>query len=168
MIIGLILVLGFLVFSSVKPGLTPIEPEEVHYHAGFQVYKDNILQDFSGLEYMHIAPCSEDEHEEPHSPEEEQLERAHLHDNIDDVVHVHRDGASWGDLFTNIKVEVNPDKVYINGKLLEKDFLSYPIGVYDSAVIFVGKNTEIEDKLAGAVTKEHITEAENKSESCGS
>ena len=40
--------------------------EEVHYHAGFQVYIDNKLQDFAKLKYMSIKPCGIEEHEHDH------------------------------------------------------------------------------------------------------
>lgn len=149
----------------VTPTPTP-SPEEIHYHAGFQVYKDNILQDYSDFKYMKVEPCSLDSHEDT-SPEEEQLEKAHLHDGIGDVVHVHRKNAIWADLFTNINVEIDSDVVgYVNGEKVD-DILSYPIKAYDSIVILEGKNTDIDKKLKGAVTKEHIVETEQKSESCG-
>ena len=36
---------------------------DIHYHAGFRVYKDGQLQDFSGPQYMHLEMCSVDEGE---------------------------------------------------------------------------------------------------------
>lgn len=140
--------------------------EPVHFHAGFQVYKDDVLQDYSGLEYMHVKPCGEDEHSGL-SAEEEQIEKAHLHDNNGNVVHVHREGVVWGDLFRNMKVEVNPQEVYVNGRIFEGNFLDYPIKAFDSIVIFEGENTGVEEKLVNAVTKEYIVQAEKKSENCG-
>ena len=139
--------------------------EEIHYHAGFQVYVDDKLQDFSDLAYMQIEPCGEDEHEQ-FSEEHEQIEKAHLHDGVGDVVHVHRNGAVWRDLFTNIEFPLDPNAVvYVNGNLVE-DFLNYPIYPYDSLVILSGESSEINEKLKNAVTREHIEEAEAKSESC--
>lgn len=156
------LLTGFLIFR-----LTREEPE-VHLHAGFQVYVDNQLQDYSTLEYMHIAPCSEEGHEEELTSEKEQEEKAHLHDNVGDVVHVHRAGVVWADLFKNIKVEIDPNaKAFINGQET-RDFLNSPINAYDSLVIFLGENTDLEQKLAHAVTRGQITEAEGASENCGS
>ena len=76
--------------------------EDVHYHAGFRVYIDGQLQNYSDYKYMNFVPCSE--HDEKKSKEEEQIERAHLHDGVGDVVHVHKAGANWGDLFKNIGV----------------------------------------------------------------
>lgn len=141
------------------------KPKSIHYHAGFQIYKDNALLDLSGLEYMNLKPCGE--HDEILSPEEEQIEKAHLHDFTGDVAHVHREGALWSDLFKNIKIEINPAEAYINGQKTE-NILTVPIKAYDSIVIFEGENSDIETKLESRVTIEHIKEAESKSENCGS
>lgn len=157
-VIAVFIGLSALVYFSLKSG------EEVHFHAGFQVYKDNKLQDYSGFEFMHLAPCGKDGHEM--SPDEEQQEKAHLHDNIGDVVHVHREGATWGDLFNNIKVEINPEIVYVNGDEFSGDILTYPIKEYDSVVIFEGENTEIAAKVENRVRKERIEQAESASEGC--
>lgn len=135
---------------------------EVHYHAGFQVYVDNVKQDFSDFKYMKIEPCGTD-----HSEGDEQLEKAHLHDNVGDVVHVHRDGAKWSDLFTNIGYALDQDvKGYLNGQLVPQA-LTMPIIGNGSMVFFVGENTDIPQKVAGRVSQDHIIEVEAMSEKCG-
>lgn len=148
------------------------DPEGVHYHAGFQVYVDNELQDFSDLKYMNTQPCGT--HEEEHAtPEEEQMEKAHLHDNIGDVVHVHRPAAAWRDLFTNMGYEIDDTnlELYVNGDKVEyvqsKNLLDHSITPYESVIFFVGENDDIAGKLAGAVTREHIEQTEQRSENCG-
>lgn len=165
---GVAVVLAIVALAST---ITPetVQPEdEIHYHAGFQVYKDDVLQDFSGLQYMHLESCTEEEHKEEPSAEEEQLEKAHLHDGIGDVIHVHRENVTWKDFFENIKVDINSEaSAYINGKEVE-NFQDSPINTYDSLVIFEGQNTDTNEKLQKAVSKEHIIETESKSESCGS
>jgi hypothetical protein len=141
--------------------------DQVHYHAGFQVYINDQLQDYSGFEHMKIEPCHEGEHPEL-TREEEQLEKAHLHDGIGDVVHVHRSQALWQDLFINADIPIEQNViVYINSKQVD-DFFSREIQPYESVVIFQGENTDIEDKLAKAVTQDHIIEVEGMSENCGS
>ncbi len=157
-----------LVFLFTKSTSNKIEEPRVHYHAGFQVYKDNVLQDYSGLEYMNLKPCSESHDHTKLSPEDLQLEKAHLHDNVGNVVHVHTEGALWGDLFKNISVDISPDTAYVNGKQLNENIMVYPIKPYDSVVIFIGENTQVDEKILGMVTQDQILEAENKSESCGS
>ncbi len=141
--------------------------ESIHYHAGFQVYVDNELQDFADLKYMKQDPCGA-KHEVTASPELEQLEKAHLHDLNGDVVHVHRQSPSWGDLFTNMPYEFPDDTriVYVNGERLEGDILDYELKANDSVVIFVGTNNDIEGRLAEAVTIDRIREVEALSEDC--
>jgi hypothetical protein len=142
-----------------------VETEHVHYHAGFKVYIDGQLQDYSDFKYMNFVACSE--HDEKKSKEEEQIEKAHLHDGVADVVHTHRNGAVWGDLFKNIKVQLPQDKQlrgYINGEEV-KDIMSQPITAYSTAVFLVGENEE--DQSKGVVSLERIKEVEAKSELCG-
>ena len=102
--------------------------EEVHYHAGFLVYVDGVKQDFSDTKYMHVEACDEEGHE---VEEDEQLEKAHLHDGVGDVVHVHRNDATWKDLFTNIRYEFpSAQEVagYVNGVRVE-NILKEPIKI---------------------------------------
>jgi hypothetical protein len=144
-------------------------PDVPHYHAGFQVYVNNELQDFSDLKYMKLSPCG-DKHEITASPEEEQLEKAHLHDLNGDVVHVHRDGATWRDLFVNMEYDIDETNIimYINGRPVDgRDLLHDPITPDESVVFFVGENDDLEDKAAQAVTLDRIREVEGLSEDCG-
>lgn len=124
----------------------------MHYHAGFVVYVDGVKQDYSGYQYMNYTPCSE--HEEKKSPEEEQVEKAHLHEGVGDVVHVHRSGAVWGDLFNNIGVELAE----------QPEILSQKIEPNSSVVITIGNKVDSPEY----VTQERIKEVEAKSELCGS
>lgn len=143
-----------------------LKPKEVHFHAGFQVYVNGKLQDFSDLKYMHIDPCTTKKNT---IPEDEQEEKAHLHDFVGDVVHVHRDNAVWQDLFTNIKYKIDktkPIEGYINGKKTE-GILHKPIHPYDIMLLLIGKHGNINYYLKNSVKKNHILKIEKKSESCG-
>lgn len=136
--------------------------EDVHYHSGFIVYYEGGRVDFTDWRYMHIEPCGE-EHEE--GPEAEQEEKAHLHDEVGDVVHVHRNGAVWRDLFVNIGYEMDEGVVgYVNGQTVE-NILDKPI-VADESVMFVVGSEEGVD-LSEEITTERIREVEAMSESCG-
>lgn len=139
------------------------KPEEVHYHAGFLVYKDGKQVDFSDFKYMHIEACGEEQGEK--TPEEEQLEKAHLHDGVADVVHVHRNGATWGDLFRNINYSIDTPsmKGYINGEPAD-DLLTKEIKPYDSMILVIGEEKSVD--ISKRVDKEHILEVEKKSELC--
>lgn len=149
------------------------ESNDVHIHAGFVVYKDGVKEGFSGLTYMSFKPCSEnEEYEEELTPEEEQLEKAHLHDRVGDVVHIHREDVLWQDLFTNINYSLTDLSVkgYLNGQEAE-NILNRKITAYDSAVFFVSEGIEldlvnIDELLKGVVTKEHIQQIEQNGETC--
>lgn len=156
----LIVIAGGL-FYYFKPHTT--EPS-VHYHAGFQVYVDDKLQNFSDLRYMNVSPCGG-----VFQRENDQLEKAHLHDGVGDVVHVHRSGAVWGDLFKNIGFQMPTSSEfvgYLNGNRQE-NLLNYPILAYDSVVFFEGPIVDMNKKLQARVTDDHIKEVESRSEDCG-
>jgi hypothetical protein len=136
-------------------------PEFIHYHAGFRVYINSTLQDFSDDQYMNFAGCSL-----RGKSENNQEEKAHLHDNVGEVVHVHRSGAVWGDLFNNIKFSFptnSPITGYVNGKNVD-NILSYSIKPYDSVIIIAGESSNID--LNNYVLKSQILKVEQKSESC--
>lgn len=138
----------------------------IHFHAGFQVYKDNKLVDFSDIQYMHTKPCTLNG-KPVNETEDNQEEKAHLHNNIGDVVHVHRDGATWGDLFINIRYPINYKNslAYINGvKVI--NFQTLLIKPYDSLQVFIGNN-DIDKFLHMEVKKDHIVNVEKQSEDCG-
>ena len=142
---------------------------KVHFHAGIEVYKDGLLQNFSDFKYMHEKPCTLNGKPLPGVRTDEQLEKAHLHDQTGDVLHIHRTGAKWKDLFINIKYPIDKKNVsgYINGERVS-DFLEEEIDPYDSLVVFVGKHKMDQKYLKNAVTKERIKQVEKKSETCSS
>lgn len=153
-----IFVLGFFVYRKYFI-LT-----DIHYHAGFRVFVDGTLQDFSGPEYMSLTPCSNEGVQE-----DEQHEKAHLHDRNGHVVHVHRDGAVWRDLFVNINYPIEEKKpfvAYVNGKRIS-NLLDEPIQPYDTAIVLIGRSGNHAPYLKQAVTRKEIEEAEKKSENCG-
>ena len=161
----IIILLVFLTLSGIAIYKYMNKPP-VHYHAGFHIYIDGKLQDYSSTEFMHLKPCGT--HEDTGDKEDEQLEKAHLHDNVGDVIHVHREGVIWNDIFTNLKVTLPDTKsitAYINAKQIS-EVKTYPVKPYDSLVLMIGKkNTAF---LKEAVTIDHIKKNEKKSESCGS
>lgn len=150
--------------------LIPHEEPKVHYHAGFIVIKDNQQIDFSDIKYMKIEPCSEEKGGgQEKSPQHIQQEKAHLHGNVGDVVHVESNEALWRDLFLNIQYSINYQETiaFIDGKQIN-NFQNQPIEPYQSLVLFQGTASETQRFLNQAVTKEHIKEEEVKSEDCGS
>ncbi len=140
-------------------------PQKTHYHAGFVVFQNNKKIDFSDTKYMFLEPCVlNNKHED--SDEDIQIEKAHLHDNVGDLVHIERTGAIWQDLFTNIHFPINYSQVtaYINGKQTQ-NFQLQAIHNDDSLVVFIGKDdTKL---LSQAVTKSYIEKMAKKSTTCG-
>lgn len=140
-------------------------PKAVHYHAGFRVYVNGVRQDFSDMKYMNFTACSE--HDTKKSRDEEQMEKAHLHDGIGDVVHVHRDGGTWDDLFRNINFTFPSGdvKAYRNGVPVSR-ILRQEIQNGESIIIVAGGDKGVD--MNDYVSPEKITEVEAKSELCGS
>lgn len=169
-----ILIIAFLLIDAVIIGLFfnkfYNKPEKAHFHAGIQVYVDGKLQDFSDVKYMHTMPCSVKESKNEHeSPEELQMDKAHLHDNIGNVVHTHVKGGKWEDLFKNMKYDISSKgtvKGFVNGKEVD-NILGKNIEPYESIIILVGNNKNINAYLEKSINKETIVKAEKMSESCG-
>lgn len=139
--------------------------EKIHYHAGFVVFENGKKIDFSIAKYMYMKPCTLGDKEDE-SKEDVQLEKAHLHDNVGDVVHIEENDAKWKDLFTNIGYAVDYKKVsaYVNGTLVN-NIQDQPIKSGDSLVLFIGSYDK--SLLSQAVTKEYIEDKAKKSVSCG-
>lgn len=143
------------------------EAETVHIHAAFHVYRDGVLQDFTDLKYMSVKPCSEDEHEEALSPENELLERAHLHDGVGDVVHIHRPAVTWRALFENIGYEVPADAGgYVDGAFVE-NILQKEVRAYERVIIYTGELRDPALKHALVPDRARIETVEAQSELCG-
>jgi hypothetical protein len=160
---GIVLILTAIVFSkSVKKE----EPKEVHYHAGFVVFDNTQKVDFSDSKYMSVFPCEIEGEEKEKSVEEIQIEKAHLHDGVGDVVHVEAENSKWRDLFTNLDYEIDYASVsaYLNGNPTQ-NFQDLPITAYDSLVLFTGDVDQ--NLLPQAVSKDRIIEVEATSVECG-
>ena len=169
-IFGILLILGILIpFKVFKNSRTirQVQSEpSVHYHAGFVVFDNGKKVDFSDIQYMNIEPCTLHKADEKETPEHEQLEKAHLHDGVGDVVHSHREGAKWGDLFTNINypLDYSQATAFVGGEEVV-DIKNALITADSSLVIFIG--TVNKSLLTQSVPLDHIKEVEKMSENCG-
>lgn len=159
----ILILLGSTIILKLSKGFPP---KKVHYHAGFVVFQNNKKIDFSDNKYMYIEPCSADEKNKKEDSTTIQIEKAHLHDNVGDVVHIERTGAQWRDLFTNIHFPIDYANAtgYINGKKVS-NFQEQSIRPFDSLVVFIGNNdiTHLQD----TVTKDYIEKQAKKSITCG-
>lgn len=162
--LALVAILGVTGYFVAKKLLVP---KKIHAHAGFVVFENNKRLNFSDDSHMKVEPCTNDgEHEKNHSDEEIQIEKAHLHDNVGDIIHMEREGATWRDMFINSHISLDYTKTtgYINGQKVD-NYKDKRVNPYDSLVIFIGNNDS--NLLKQAVTKERIIEEEKKSDSCG-
>lgn len=85
-----------------------IVPPSTHYHANFAVFIDGQRQAFDGFGYyQEVTACSQDEAADPRG-------RVHMHRPDNDVIHVHAEGATWGNFFENLGWTLG-DKVLSDG-----------------------------------------------------
>lgn len=74
-----------------------------HYHANFAVYLNGQREQFKGPQYYEeVAACT------AHGPIQP-AQRAHMHDDINSVIHVHDDGVTWQQFFNNIGWTLGPN-----------------------------------------------------------
>ncbi len=100
---GLIgLACGALVILGVR--FAAYNPQQIHYHANFAVYINGQRELFkSPFYYEEVSgSCTLGNDVKP-------SQRAHMHDQVNDVVHVHDHGVTWGDFFSNLNWAVGPD-----------------------------------------------------------
>lgn len=121
---GVGLVIGALIILGIR--FTTYKPEEpVHYHANFAVFVDGEREQFKGMQYYEETEASSCSLEHVESP----AERAHMHSNVNDVVHVEDHLVTWGHFMQNLHFDMGddflktPDKVYTNGDQGKMSFM---------------------------------------------
>lgn len=141
------------------------EEPHVHYHAGFVVYIDGVRQDFSASQYMHIDMCSIDKKQQTNSMQK--ADRAHLHNNIGDVAHIHAEAVTWRELFENAHITLPTDKsliTYQNGKKFDRNIFDTVISPYESIILMYGEPIEITPE--SFISKTYIEEVEKQPSGC--
>ena len=167
------LILSLIVLLSVAAAVfvwrsTAKKAEDVHMHAAFVLVENGQAVDFSAAQYMHIKPCGDSESQgKKLSPEAEQLEKAHLHDGAGDIVHVHRAGATWRDLFMNLSVTLSSEITGSVDGVAVEGILDRTITPYSRVLIVQGISTDTERFLSAVPTIERMKEVEQQSEGCG-
>lgn len=79
-------------------------PEHVHYHANFAVYSNGKREEFKAPQYyQEVAICSANRGVT--IPQQ----RAHMHEDINSVIHVHDHAVTWGQFFENLGWYIGPD-----------------------------------------------------------
>lgn len=123
LVVGVVVILGIRFFTY--------KPEHVHYHANFQVFINGQREPFSDPSYYEEsgASCSLAEKMTPQ-------ERAHMHDNFNDVIHVHDHAVTWGQFFTNLGWLVDAKVIETPSQML------LPIAGHKISFILNGQSTD--------------------------
>ena len=83
-------------FIAYKPTHT------THYHANWQVWIEGKQQTFpEDIFYQEVASCSINNDTDP-------LHRAHMHDKVYDIIHVHANGVTYSQFLENIHSAAQP------------------------------------------------------------
>lgn len=93
------------------------DPQMTHYHANFAVYINGEQQKFVGVKYYEetaAMACTIAEVDDP-------KERAHMHDNIYDVVHVEDKLVTWGNFLQNLSWGLGDDYLKTDTGVLTVD-----------------------------------------------
>lgn len=97
------ILLGALIVLAIRY-VTYKPADQVHYHANFAVYINGQRQQFKGPQYyQEVQICS------LHGSMQTPAARAHMHDNVNDVVHIHDNAVTWGQFFNNLGWYIGPD-----------------------------------------------------------
>lgn len=95
MVFGVGILLGAIVILAIR-FVTYKPTADLHYHANFAVYIDGQRQLFQGPQYyQEVSICAVNVVTSP-------LQTAHMHNSVDDVVHVHHYASTWGQFFENL------------------------------------------------------------------
>jgi len=113
--------LGVFWFFAIR--FVTVQKKEVHYHANFAVFVRGERLAFDNFTfYEEIAGCGGNGIDSPKI-------RAHMHDNVNHVVHVHDNGVTWGHFFSNIgfvhgdTVFKTTDETFVENKDTKISFL---------------------------------------------
>lgn len=105
---------GILIVLSIR--FFNYKPEErPHYHANFVIYLNGQKEEFKDIFYYIGGESCTTEGEHEVTPQA----RAHMHDMVNDVVHIEDEAVTWGQFFQNIgwmvdsKLIRTPDQVFM-------------------------------------------------------
>lgn len=124
-LVGALLVLG-LRFATYSP------PKNEHYHANFAVYINGEREKFDKPGYyQEVAVCSNEGKKVPE-------QRAHMHEEINDAVHIHDEAVTWGQFFNNIGWNIGRDFIINDENVTYKEDGSNKLYVYINGQDYTG------------------------------
>ncbi|MFT4532290.1 MAG: hypothetical protein ACI9T8_000307 [Candidatus Saccharimonadales bacterium] len=115
----------------------------VHYHANFAVFVDSERELFNNFTfYEEIQSCGGDSTTNPKV-------RVHMHDQVNHVIHVHDDAATWGHFFANISMTAGDD-------LFKTASETYVEGVNDVEIRYLLNGTEVQTIANRTISSEDV------------
>ena len=150
-----------------------------HYHANFEIWVEGERVDFEGFRFFQsVLSCSADSQTDP-------KEKVHMHNDVDDLAHVHADLVTWNNFFSNIDVSVSDSHIqiendvfleegnkkisfYLNGEKL-RTLHNVLIDQNDTLLVSLGSETEQQlSQRFESIAKSSIEADENNDPaSCG-
>lgn len=112
LLIGALVILGIR-FAAYHPA------KKVHYHANFAVYINGQREQFKALNYYEEEAATTCSASASAEAETTPMSRVHMHDNINDVVHVEDSRVTWGNFFTVLGWNVGPTYVATRNAVYE-------------------------------------------------
>ncbi len=118
---------------------------EYHIHTDFLIVREDEIIDLSGQEYMTTATSSHHEN-------------AHLHDNDDEVLHLHAPGITFAEFLASLNIKLTdscltlPNKdqlcsseetklvMYVNKELFKEPITTYIPSDLDQVLLYIGAN----------------------------
>lgn len=148
------LVIGLVIFALFR-FITYKPMEHTHYHANWSVSINGQQQTFAEPTfYQEVATCSTNDDTNP-------LHRAHMHDNVYDVIHVHADGVTYNQFLENINSAAQPTYLRIGSNVYQNTDTEKITYVLNGNILqsISGVPIKSEDKLLinyGSETPEQI------------
>lgn len=107
------LVLGALIILSIR--FFAYNANHIHYHANFAVYLNGQSEQFKSPSYYEEeTACKAEGSMTPQ-------DRAHMHDAVNNVVHVHDNAVTWGQFFNNLGWSVGKDFIETRDRLYQNN-----------------------------------------------
>lgn len=151
----IIFVLGFVgagIYESSRSG----ENEELPINAGFRIYIDDVLQDYSNADFARQKPCNNE-----NSP-------IFITSEFSDVVFVESENQTWQDLFDALKINLAdfPRPVIYANRLNAPDLLTDEINNLDSAIFILGESQNLNKINDNYVQERRILKAAESKNFC--
>jgi len=146
--------ISFVLLTGIRFAL--YHEEHTHFHANFALYIDGKRFELKDNKYMEaVTACYAVGTVQP-------KQRVHMHNNDQDVVHVHADGVTWGHFLINIGFNIGSDY------LVDDSGTYYKSGENGKSLLFILNGDDVEsigNKLMRSEDKLLISYGEqNKSE----